>query len=534
MLMCCKGCDDVLQSVETYLSSFQTDLAAVSAEIETLQSRSTGLSKKLDNRRKVEKLLGPTVERLAIAPSAVKKISEGPIDESFIQSLEDLQRRSRALDTATDLKDVKAAQDLTPTLGDLANKVGLPVRNGCPTLIAQAVERIRDYFAAQIRALRSPNINAQIIQQQRFLRFQPLYAFLFSKQPQLGTEIMQAYANTMRWYYESHFVRYHASLAKLKLFITDRHDLLGEDATAAAKARGNTSAPRTDNFNLARRLDILTSPAATAMPSHAAEETRASHHIETPFLAYNLALVDNASLEYSFLSTFFSSRSALTSTSKSTIDHSVITRTFSVIFNPVIGIATSLVKNVISDTYDALGVLIMIRIMQHFAFVLQRRKVPTLEAYINGVNMLLWPRFQSILDANCASLKQLTNSLPNRQSGASNAAGTLLGGGGNGAVSAPHPVTQRFANFIRGVTDLSSEAEDDEPVSNSLSRLRGDYEGFLSKLGASFGSGEKAKKERNRFLTNNYTLILAVLGDAKGRLAQEMKARFEELKQAIS
>lgn len=123
MLMCCKGCDDVLQSVETYLSSFQVDLAAVSAEIETLQSRSTGLNKKLENRRKVEKLLGPTVERLALPPATVRKIADGPVDESFIQALEDLQRRSRALDTATDLRDVKAAKDLKPTLEDLANKV---------------------------------------------------------------------------------------------------------------------------------------------------------------------------------------------------------------------------------------------------------------------------------------------------------------------------------------------------------------------------------------------------------------------------
>lgn len=506
----------------------------MSAEIETLQSRSTGLNEKLDNRRRVEKLFGPTVERLALAPNVVRKISEGPVDESFSQALDDLQRRSRALDSANDLQDVKAAQDLRPMLEDLSNKVSLPTSCGCPFLTRQAVERIRDYFAAQIRALRSPNINAQIVQQQRFLRFQSLYAFLVSKQPQLGTEIMQAYANTMRWYYESHFVRYNASLSRLKLFTTDRHDLLGEDATAAAKARGNTSTPRTDNFSLARRSDILKTSATTAMPSHAAEETKVSHHFETPFLAYHLALVDNASFEYSFLNTFFSSRSSLTPTSKSTIDHSTITRTFSVIFNPAINIATSLAKDLINDTFDALGVLILIRLMQHFAFVLQRRKVPTLEAYINGINMLLWPRFQSILDANCTSLKQLTSSLPNRQSGASNAAGTLLGGGASGANTAPHPVTQRFANLMRGVVDLSSEAGDDEPVSNSLSRLRADYEAFLNKLGASFGSGEKAKRERARLLTNNYTLILAVLGDGKGRLAEDMKARFEELKQGVS
>lgn len=341
----------------------------------------------------------------------------------------------------------------------------------------------------------------------------------------------------MRWYYESQFTRYYASLAKLKLFATDRHDVLGEDSSTAGKARGNTSLPRTDNFSLARRMDMLRSPAGTAMPSHAAEETKASHHIETPFLAFNLAMIDNASFEYSFLSSFFSTRSPFNKSAKPDLDHTTITRHFNIIFTPVINLASTLSKELITESYDALGVLLLIRLTQHFAFTLQRRKVPTLDTYINGTNMLLWPRFQSLLDANCASLKQLTKSLPSRASGPATAAGTLANFGGSNASSAsntaPHPVTQRFANFVRAIIDLSSDSGDDEPVSNSLGRVRADYEAFLTKLGASFPSGEKGRRERKRLLTNNYALILAVLGDARGRLADETRARFEELKEDV-
>lgn len=46
-------------------------------------------------------------------------------------------------------------------------------------LTNQAIERIRDFHVAQIKALRSPHINAQIIQQQNFLRFKDLYTFLY-------------------------------------------------------------------------------------------------------------------------------------------------------------------------------------------------------------------------------------------------------------------------------------------------------------------------------------------------------------------
>ena len=43
------ACDEVLKSVETYLTSFRADLAAVSSEIEHLQDRSTALNNKLQN-----------------------------------------------------------------------------------------------------------------------------------------------------------------------------------------------------------------------------------------------------------------------------------------------------------------------------------------------------------------------------------------------------------------------------------------------------------------------------------------------------
>lgn len=119
-----QGCDDVLQSVEKYLSSFQTDLAAVSAEIETLQTRSTSMNEKLQNRRKVEKLLGPTVERVTISPRVVKKISEGPVDEAYVHALDEMQRRRSLLDSADELHpNVKAAQDLRPLFNDLQDVV---------------------------------------------------------------------------------------------------------------------------------------------------------------------------------------------------------------------------------------------------------------------------------------------------------------------------------------------------------------------------------------------------------------------------
>ena len=122
--MDCKACDDVLKSVEVSLTNFQKDLGAVSTEIETLQSRSTTLNTKLGNRRVVEKLLVPAVEEISIAPAVVKKISEGPIDYAWVKALEDLEKRSKTIESmARGPDNVLAVSDVQPLLKDLMNLV---------------------------------------------------------------------------------------------------------------------------------------------------------------------------------------------------------------------------------------------------------------------------------------------------------------------------------------------------------------------------------------------------------------------------
>lgn len=77
--------------------------------------------------------------------------------------------------------------------------------------------------------MRSPNINSQIIQQQRLLRFKDLYSYLSRAHPNLAGEISQAYINTMRWYYNSNFTRYLQALDKIKVYPSDRNEVLGGD-----------------------------------------------------------------------------------------------------------------------------------------------------------------------------------------------------------------------------------------------------------------------------------------------------------------
>ena len=103
----------------------------------------------------------------------------------------------------------------------------------------KAIEQIRDFFVSQIKVLRSPNNNAQNIQQRAFLAYKNLFVFISKYHPQLGEEIIQAYSNTMRWYYLSNFTRYMQTLGKVPLYVVEKSDALGNDQLSQkGKMRG--------------------------------------------------------------------------------------------------------------------------------------------------------------------------------------------------------------------------------------------------------------------------------------------------------
>ncbi|RPB03669.1 Vps52-domain-containing protein [Choiromyces venosus 120613-1] len=513
-----KACDEVLKSVESYLYSFQTDLGVVSAEIETLQNRSAMLNRRIENRRGVEKLLGPVVEDVALSPNVIKRIIGGDVNDSWVKSLQEVDVKMKAI-AALDATKVKATQNVRPELERLEHK---------------AIERVRDFFVARIKAIRVPGANAQVIQQSGFLRYKALFQFMANHHVQLADEIGQAYINTMRWYYLNHFTRYHKSLEKLKLHVMDKHDVVGQEEPVRRSmfpshprvktptniidnlipSLKSSAPPSYDAFNIGRRIDTLKNRTAPILTANQAEEDRTPHYPEIPFRHFNAALVENASSEYSFITEFFSHK---TYDQASTMFHQI--------FDPAFALGQTFTKSLIDSTLDCLGVLLCVRLNQYSAFEMQKRRIPAADAYINATNMLLWPRFQIIIDAHCESLRRATTS-------ASSRGGVGGAGGGSSAKqqsTAPHFLTQRFAGFMNGILTLSAEAGDDEPVANSLGRLRSDFEAFLTKLSAAVTDAKK----RERFLFNNYSLVLTIIGDTEGKMASEQRTHFEALKKAF-
>ena len=115
-----RGCDQLLEGMETVLGGFQTDLGRVSEEIKGLQQQASELSVKGRNRRAVNHRLTSVVDAVAVSPSLIHTITEAEVNEAFIEHLLHLQRKLAAADSAL-VQSVASSGNvqLAPVLSDL-------------------------------------------------------------------------------------------------------------------------------------------------------------------------------------------------------------------------------------------------------------------------------------------------------------------------------------------------------------------------------------------------------------------------------
>lgn len=493
--------DNVFESFEKYLNSFQVELNTLSADMETLEDRSRTLNGKLIVRQLAEKKLSVVVEALIIPPSIVKQISDGEISTQWLAAIKYIIQRQNELNSILkergDFKAIKAADQHL----DVVSR--------------KAIERIRDFIGSRIKAFRVFGVNSQAIQKE-LLDFRDLYTFLKFRNSKLSEDLLKAYINTMRWYYSSYFSRYIKALEKMSIHRVAKNVLLGSDDKKGGIFNKSTRS-LTDNLNLGNRANIISSDDPSVILAQIAENSGnisnasgVTYFMETGFRSLNLAILDNATIEYQFLSDFFKLKAG---------DN--INKVFNEIFEKTFVLGQEYTKFLTQDSYDAYGILICIRLCRKLEFELQHRRVPVMESYLNLQLINLWPKFQSVMDAHCESLHRSTSKMSLHSD-------TSISG--NSAL-VPHPLTQTFSNFIAGILTLC-EADDSssEPIARSLSRLRNEFESVLTRLSATAFSTSK----REKFLYNNYFLVSTILSDITGPLADQEKTHFSLLTKAYN
>jgi len=465
----------IITPLGEYLLDFNNKLIELSKELESLKSKSLNLSQNLSTRQQLESKYTPIVSDLIIPPDVIKSVYNGELDQSWCDNLQFLQEKTQIYSQYKEkYPNLKSLKTLTETL-DL--------------LYIKAIERIKNFMVAKIKALRTIGTPSQVIQNQ-LIQCRDIYVFLKQKSPSLALELRQAYVYTMKWYYHSHFQRYLQSLSKLSVHVIDREALIGGQQSIFKK---NITV---GDYSLGKRDQIIHAQDPTVMPAQIAEYNQLKYHMETGFRSFNLAMIDNGSVEYLFLMEFFQ------------LDAEV-NGVFEQIFTDTYQLGISYTKELISNTLDIFGVLILIRLSQGLIFELQRRRIPVIEDYLNLQLITLWPKFQSLIDLNCENMK--------RSSSKSSAISGMK-------PTTAHPLTFQFANLLSGFLKLTGieQQTTQEPLYNSIQRLRNDYESVLTKM-------SKNLKQNELFLYNNYSFVLGILTECEGSLAGSETEHFRML-----
>ncbi|KAI9350471.1 Sac2 family-domain-containing protein, partial [Zopfochytrium polystomum] len=497
------SCDSLLESMESLLAGFKTDLAKISGEIQSLQEQSLTLTIKLKNRTNSQNQLNTALEGLVVSPDLIKKICEGEVNEFYLQHLHDLNKKMTYVKSQRG-SHIRALKDVGPELERLRLK---------------ASEKIRDFLTKKIDSLKAPNTNICIIQKNVLLKYKDLYRFLLERYGDAAFEVRSAYIVTVGSYFFASFEKYIKSMSNLQIVLADKLDLIGNDERGSKRCScffspsgvGSTEQikglfgkaqlrDKTNVFSLGERIQVLTSVDSGIILAHVAEEQHLKFPFEAIFKSINRLLMDNCSSEFIFTSEFFSSikKSKMAASGEPTLPTSSV---FYEIFDPTLKYVQAFFKQYIDTSVDAVGVLICIRLNAQHLRAMQKRRIPCLDNFMNFINISLWPRFQGIIDMHIDSLRKAQL--------------------GKIRDAHPHFIMRRYAEFAVSILTLN-EGFEDALLINSLNRLRGEVENLLTRM----ADDETTSKGKLTVYINNYDLIFTILSDNSVSSFDEEKAYF--------
>ncbi|KAJ3013995.1 hypothetical protein HKX48_005407 [Thoreauomyces humboldtii] len=471
----CVPCDDILQKMEHLMSGFQSDLGNISSEIQILQEQSHSMNTSLRNRSTMQQNLNTVLEGVVISPDLIRKICQH----------------------------VKAFKDVGPEL---------------ETLRLRAAEKSKEFLIKKIESLRAPNTNIAIIQQNVFLKYKELFYFLAERYSDAAMEVRNLYAHSVGSYFLVSFDKYMKALQRLQTVIADKFNLIASEENGK---RGLPGLPdlfgnkpamkdKANVFALGDRVLVTTTADPGIILTHIAEEKALKFPFEALFKSMSCLLMDNASSEHFFDMDFFAPPRG--KAARQTKDFPAVSgaATFNEVFDPTLKLIQGFNKQSIDASFDAVGLLLCIRLNNQNIRIMEARRIPCLESYMNATNMLLWPRFQAIMDLHIESLKKAApkSLLPSKD-------------------FHPHYVTRRYAEFSASILTLN-QGYDDALLANSLFRLRAEVKHLLMRMSGEFSDA----KSRLVFLINNYDLVVAVLSEHSVSSFDQEKSHFNTILEA--
>ncbi|KAL3668681.1 hypothetical protein V7S43_005977 [Phytophthora oleae] len=512
-----QDCDNLLAKMQEMLLGFQADLGGISDEIRHLQDESIGMNVKLKNRRETEEKLQTYLDQVAVAPSLVKTIDEGEVNEVYLHALVTLNGKLRYA-ALSDPDPSGSSFDLVPSQTAAFNDVDAQLKK----LKARAIARIREFLLAKMNEVKKPKTNVQMVQQNTLLPMKYLVTFLADNAPEVEEEFREVYAEAMSKTLVNVFRSYHTGLMKFHEEVAARTDVIVVDEQSLKgifSSRVNLS-KRNDTFSVTEREKILETASAPPLILHVAQQEGLKLPYEAVFRNVQQHLMDSATSEYLFLIEFFKPSNQPENVFRSR-------DLFMRVFAKTLSLCLENMENYLFTCYDSIGLLLMIRLTYAQRLVMEKRRIPCLDAYFDRVALLLWPRFKAVFDLNLMSVK--------------NAKMKKLGP----IDLHPHFVIRRYAEFASSILSLSLYTQqtqsksggNDSAVSNAqmhengagdmvlsnLTMMRDEILSLLTRLSEQHTNA----KDKCVFLINNYDLVLTHFEER--RVVSEETSKFEEL-----
>ncbi|KAK0538710.1 Vacuolar protein sorting-associated protein 52 [Tilletia horrida] len=327
----------LLDSLESFLSTFQRDLKTVSTHISDLQRRSNRIDSRLQARAELERPLSDLLATITLRPGLVSQIFDTEPDASWPAAIGELENvlTTTASNLPASLPASAAVNGAGASGGSIADgqsatsfadmKAVKEARDAAEGCRVMAATKIRPALLAPLNSIRSSvTTNLQVLQSSVLLaqHYRPLYAFLARHASRVSIDVQRAYVAAARLYFETGFRRYTRALTAIRnrSVAQDVSVLLGEEVPAAgfgANAvaflsrtanRDKDAAPNATDPWLqwdAARLSCGKFNGPTVLLAYQADDSSTRASPELLFRSLSLVLFDNACSEYAFIVRFF-------------------------------------------------------------------------------------------------------------------------------------------------------------------------------------------------------------------------------------
>ncbi|CDO71327.1 hypothetical protein BN946_scf184908.g85 [Trametes cinnabarina] len=459
-----------------------------------------------DQVQRIEKPLSNLLVDLCIPPALAALILDTRVDEQWIPAITEFERK---LDTLKVRVRVKAARDLSEVAEGLR---------------IVAATKLRTFFLSLLEPMKSSmTTNLQVIQSSVWMKYRPLYVFLQRHAPNVAHEIQRTYAATARTV---------------------------EKSETIVSGAGESPDPEVDY----KRLAYARVEGPSVVMAYMADDKNHKEPLEALIRSALLVLMDNATAEYSFITTFFaneprpalhskdSSNSIMSPTllsptrgefdetlsnpgsdygGESVASRRRLTSITSVIsggtpeqpnakeelaalnalwkqvMDPVLDYCQTFIQNAIEPPPPVIPLLTIIRLTEDVVAEVQRRGCGPLETYVFAIRLKMWPVFQKLMSEHVDSLKKF-------------AEGATSGYFRRGTTTdaAVSSICRRYVAVFNSFVALTDQAEETMIFSNLL-RLRQE----LSKLIVTHTDKQTDPVAKARALSKFYEQLLQGLSN---------------------